>query len=98
MIVVSSLVKPKKPFQLYNEHFVEFVTSIDQRPLSGPLTLTIVAEDANGEVYSWYRGTEERIRVMHFALGERIKKDFGSKESWIRRKLKNGLKRLLDSI
>ncbi len=98
LIANPKVVKPKKAFQLYNEHFSEFVTSIDTRPLNGPLTLAIVVEDGNGEVYSWIKGPEHRLRILNFALKERLDLDFGSKKSWIRLKLKNGLKRLSDLI
>lgn len=99
MNTVAELVKPKKTFQIYNMHFADFIRSIDSHhALSGPLTLAVVVEDGNGEIYSFIRGPEHRLKVLNFALKERVAHEFGRRDNWIKLKLKNGLKRLYDSI
>lgn len=61
----------KKPFQLYQSLFQNFVQEIAPR-VQAPMCVAVIVEDINGEVFISMEGPVERLRVLNAELNKRL--------------------------
>lgn len=90
----------KKPYQFYQGHFTNFVNDLANEGAQGPLALLIVAEDANGEIYMYRRGPDDRQMILAETAATMFAQQFERKEaeSCFVNKLKNGIEKLSNLI
>lgn len=64
--------KPKKPFQVYQLAFDEFMAELKEDSL-GPSCVVFLSEDLNGKLYIYTDGHEEKILALIKKLNEALK-------------------------
>jgi hypothetical protein len=93
----------KKPWQFYQGHFAALMNQIADKS-QGPLAIVVLAEDANGEVYSYGEGPVDRQMYLAEAYAELARDTLTASEPLARKeapcfanKLKNGIGKLFNS-
>lgn len=88
----------KQPWQFYQGHFTSFMHSIAHES-HGPLAIVVLAEDANGNVYSYGRGPDEKQMLLAGTYAEVVAERIGpvrKEEPCFAHKLKSGFEKLFN--
>jgi hypothetical protein len=73
----QKLSKPKRPYHFYQETFGRFLNFIADES-AGPMAITIIATDGNGQTYNLVEGDVEMIKEHINILRQRIREAEGA--------------------